>query len=129
MATGRVLKNLLLMSALAGALLLAVPSQAGERYLGQRHEYRHHGGDRHGGNHWRGHDRRQDRHGGHGYRHGGHGGHGYRHGWGYRPYGHHYTPPRHYYPSHYHRHYRGCGHDGYHHSGLVEFLVDYSRHD
>lgn len=120
MATGRVLKNLLLMSALAGALLLAVPSQAGERYLGQRHEYRHHDdGDRHGGGHWRGHDRRHDRHGGH----------GYRHGWGYRPYGHHYTPPRHYYPSHYHRHYRGCGHDGYHHSGLVELLVDYSRHD
>ena len=112
MTTGRVLKNLLLMSALAGALLLAAPTQAGERYLGQHHEYRHHGG----GGHWRGHDRC-------------HGGHGYRHGWGYRPYGHYYAPPRHYYPSHYHRHYRGCGHVGYYESGLVGFLVDYSRYD
>lgn len=119
MASGRVLKNLLLMSALAGALLVVMPTQAGERYQGQRHEYRHDGRDRHGGGHWRGHNRH----------HGRHGGHGYRHGWGYRPYGHYYAPPRRYYPSHYHRHYRGCGHDGYHHSGLVEFLVDYSRHD
>jgi len=125
MTTGRVLKNLLLMSALAGALLVATPSQAGERYLGQHHEYRQHGGDRHGGNHWRGRDRRHDGHGGHGYRRGGH---GYGNGWGYRPYGHYYAPPRHYYRSH-HRHYRGCGHVGYYDSGLVGFLVDYSRYD
>lgn len=122
MTTGRVLKKLLLMSALAGALLVAAPSQAGERYLGQHHEYRHHGdrhSDRHGGGHWRGHDRHN----------GWHGGHGYRHGWDHRPYRHHYAPPRRYYPSHYHRHYRGCGHDGYDHSGLVGFLVEYARYD
>lgn len=118
MAIGRVLKNLLLMSALAGALLVAAPSQAGERYLGQHREFRHHG-DRHGGSHWRGHDRRPSWHRGQ----------AYRHGWDHRPYRHHYAPPRRYSPSHYHRHYRGCGHVGYHHDGLVRFLVDYARYD
>lgn len=125
MATGRVLKNLLLMSILSGALAVAAPTQAGERYMGQHHEYQQRGGDRHNGHGWKG-NRRNDHHG-----HGGYGHRGYQrgwNGWGYRPYGY-YAPPRRYYPSYYHHHYRGCGHDGYYRNGLVEFLVDYSRYD
>lgn len=118
MASGRVLKKLFLMSALAGALLLAAPAQAEHRYLGEFHDYGHRGG-----HYWR-HGR-----GGHEWRHdwGGHHQHwrGHRHGYAPRYY---YAPP-HYYGPGYHRHYRGCGHDGYYHGGLVEFLVDYSRYD
>ena len=121
MATGRVLKNLLLMSALAGALLMAAPTQARDRYLGDDHGYRQDRDDRHEGHGWGGRDR--DDHRGHDrYDH-----RDYRrgwNGWGYRPYGY-YGPPRGYY----HQHYRGCGHDGYYRNGLVEFLVDYSRYD
>ncbi len=120
-ATRKVLKSLFLMSALAGALLVAGPTQARDRDHGQRHEYRHDGGGR-GGHGWRGHDRgyRGD-HGWGGHRQYGHGWQG--HGWGYQPY-------NHYAPSYYHhQHYRGCGHDGYHHGGLVELLIDYSHHD
>lgn len=125
MATGRVLKKLFLMSALVSALLLAAPVQADPRYLGEYHEGGHRGGWEHGGGrydrHWR--------HGGYGY-----GDHWRGRGWGYAP-RHYYAPPRYYYgpPRYYgpryHRHYRGCGHEGYYHGGLVEFLVDYSRYD
>lgn len=120
MATGRVLKNLLLMSALSAALVFAAPSQARERYLGQHHEYQQRGGDRHYGHSWNGH---RKHHGQHGYGH-----RSYRHGWGHRSHGY-YAPPRHYYRPHHHSHYRGCGHDGYGHSGLVGLLVEYSRYD
>jgi len=119
MTTGRVLKNLLLMSALAGALLIAAPTQARDRYLGDDHGYRQDHGERHDGRGWGGRD--WDDHRGHGRPY-------YGRGWGYRPYGYYYAPPRRYYPS-YHYHYRGCGHDGYYRNGLVEFLVDYSRYD
>lgn len=119
MATGRVLKNLLLMSALAGALLIAAPTQARDRYLGDDHGHHRDHGDRHDGHGWGGRDR--DNHRGHGRPY-------YGHGWGHRPHGYYYAPPRRYYPSH-HYHYRGCGHDGYYRNGLVEFLVDYSRYD
>lgn len=116
MATARVLKNLFLGMTLAGALLAVAPAQAGERYLGQQHEYRHHRDysdhHRHRKQHYREH-RRWDR------------GHDYRHGY-------HHAPRR--YGSRHHRHYRGCGHHGYGHSGyghggLVGFLIDYSRYD
>lgn len=119
MATGRVLKNLLLMSALAGTLLMAAPTQARDRYLGSDHGYHQdrydgHDGHRGGGRGW-------DNHRGHGRPY-------YGPGWGYRPRGHYYAPPRRYYPAP-HYHYRGCGHGGYYRNGLVEFLVDYSRYD
>ncbi len=120
MATGRVLKNLLLMSALAGALLMAAPTQARDRYLGEDHGYRQDRDDWHEGHGWG--RRGWDHHRGPGRPY-------YGHGWRYCPYGYCYAPPRRYYPSYYHQHYRGCGHDGYYRNGLVEFLVDYSRYD
>lgn len=116
MVTRKVLKHLFLTSVLAGALLVAGPTQARDRDHGQRHEYRHDGAGR--GHQYGGH---RDGHGWRGNDRGHYGGHG----WGYRPYG--YYQPRHYYHSYGHRHYRGCGHDGYHHDGLVEFLVDYGH--
>lgn len=142
MASGRVLKKLFLMSALASALLVAAPAQAERRHLGESHDYGHRGGWDHnrgrGDHHWRhgrGHDGWRHGGGGHEWRHGwgGHGHHWQGRGWGYaQPY--HYAPPRYHAPPRYYRprhhsHYRGCGHDGYYHGGLVEFLVDYSRYD
>jgi hypothetical protein len=118
MATGRLLKKVFAMSALAGALLIAAPGEAHDRDHDGDHgwggrgwhheEYRGHGwGDR--DDHWR------DR----GYYH-----HWDNRGWGYYP--RYYGPPR-----YYHRHYRGCGHAGYDHGfydgALLGFLVDYAR--
>ena len=130
MATGRVLKKLFAMSALAGALLIAAPVEARDRDHGRPLGYSHH--DRHGGHGWGGHHRyrhHDGHHGGHHGRHwrhhGGHYGHGG--GWGYYA-PRHYAPPRYYH--HYHRHHRGCGHVGYHDDGaLIHFLVDYARYD
>ena len=116
MATGRVLKNLFLGMTLAGTLLAVAPVQAGERHLGQQHEYRYHRDysdhHRHRKQHYREH-RRWDR------------GHHYRHGWHHRPHSYYHAPRRHWS----HRHYRGCGHHGYGHGGLVGFVVEYSRYD
>lgn len=115
MATGRVLKKLIAMSALAGALLLAAPVEARDRHHGHGDRYDHHGG--HG---WGGHHRYRHHgghHGGHHGRHWGHHGGHYGHGWGY------YAPPR------YHYYDRGWGRMGYHDDALVHFLVDYARYD
>jgi hypothetical protein len=116
MATGRLLKKVLAMSALAGALLIAAPSEAYDRDgwsdRGWHHEeYRGHGwGDRDG--HWR--NRGYYQHWG-------------NRGWGYYP--RYYGPPRYYY----HRHYRGCRHVGYeqgfYDGALLGFLVDYARNE
>ena len=124
MATGRVLKKLFAMSALAGALLIAAPAQARDRdHHGHGDRYGHY--DRHGGQHWNGHHRYRH-HGGH---HWGHHGRHYGHGGGWGYYApRHYAPPRYYH--HYHRHHRGCGHVGYHDDvALIHFLVDYARYD
>lgn len=133
MATGRVLKKLFAMSALAGALLVAAPVEARDRDHGHRDGYSHYdrhdghgwGGRHHGGHHdrhWGHHNRHRGHHGGYGGYRGGH----YGHGWGhYAP--RHYAPPRYYH--HYHRHHRGCGHVGYYDDTLVRFLVDYARYD
>ena len=58
MATGRVLKKLFAMSALAGALLIAAPVEARDRDHGRPLGYSHH--ERHGGHGGGGYDR--DRH-------------------------------------------------------------------
>ena len=115
MAAGRVLKKVFAMSALAGALLIAAPGEAHERYLGDGRGYRH---DDYRGRGW---DDRDDHWRDRGYRH-----HWNNRGWGYYP--RYYGPSPRYY---YHRHYRGCGHTGYDHGfydgALVGFLVDYAR--
>jgi hypothetical protein len=103
MATGRLLKNLLLMSALACATLAAAPALAHDVGRGPHREY--HRGWGPPAPYWHAHQR-----------------------W-HHPNRHHYKPryhaPRHH---HYrHRHYRGCGHVGYHNGALIGFLVDYAR--
>jgi hypothetical protein len=126
MTAKRVLKNVLLVSAFAGVFLVGSPASARDRYLGEHQQsghdraYRGDSHNRHQGNRWggRGDYRRGDSHHGR-----------YYNGWGNRSYGHYYSSPRYYYRPSYHRHYRGCGHHGYSHGGLVEFLFDYSHHD
>ena len=132
MATGRVLKKLFAVSALAGALLVAAPVEARDRDHGHGDRYSHY--DRHGGHGWGGHYRERhhgghhDGHWGHHRRHWGHHGGYYGHGGGFGYYApRHYAPPRYY--NNYHRHHRGCGHVGYHDDALIHFLVDYARYD
>ncbi|WP_372716475.1 hypothetical protein [Immundisolibacter sp.] len=137
MTAKRVLKNLLLVSAFAGALLVVSPVSARDSYRGEHQQsghdraYRGDSHNRHLGNSWggRGDYRRGDSHHGKHYSGRGHRSYGHHNGWGHRSYGHYYSSPGYYYRPSHHRHHRGCGHNGYGHGGLVEFLFDYSHHD
>lgn len=108
MATGRLLKNLLLMSALACAALAAGPALAHDFDRGPHREY--HRGRGAPAPYWHDHHRWHDPH--------------WRH-----------HEPRYYAPryAYRHRHYRGCGHvgyyEGFHDGALIGFLVDYARDD